>query len=73
MNPYYEKVDQKLIRLKHKIEEVERTVFHTKFSQHPPTLYQELMKNKHHKKLKELKRKGEQSPVRSPLSQQPTD
>jgi len=58
MNPYYEKVDQKLIRLKHKIEEVERTVFHTKFSQHPPTLYQELMKKKHHKKLKELKRKG---------------
>ena len=57
MNLYHEKVDQKLIRLKHKIEEIERSIFHTKFSQHPVALYQELKKN-HVKKLNELKRKG---------------
>ena len=51
-----EKVEQKLSRLKRKIEEIERNVLHTIFSRDPKLFYQELCAN-HQKKLLELKNK----------------
>ena len=41
-----EKIEQKLIRLKRKIEEKQREVFHQKFSRNPKQLYQELVQHK---------------------------
>ena len=50
-----EKVEQKLIRLKRKIEEIERNVLHTIFSRDPLQFYQELLLRQ--KKILELKNK----------------
>jgi len=52
-----EKVEQKLIRLKRKIEDKERDVFHTRFPKNPKHLYQELYK-KHKHQLDSLLKKG---------------
>ena len=41
-----EKIEQKLIRLKRKIEEKQREVFHQKFSKNPKKLYNELLQHK---------------------------
>lgn len=54
--PCCDKVEQKLSRLKRKIEEIERNILHTVFPRDPKLFYQELITN-HQKKLLELKNK----------------
>ena len=68
-----EKVEQKLSRLKRKIEEIERNVLHSVFPRDPKQLYLELVT--HQKKLLELKTKKrvlsqEQYDLLFPASQQ---
>lgn len=52
-----DKVEQKLFRLKRKIEEIERNILHTVFPRDPTLFYQELNTAKHKNKLLELKNK----------------
>ena len=52
-----DKVEQKLFRLKRKIEEIERNILHTVFPRDPTLFYQELSTAKHKNKLLELKNK----------------